>query len=87
MEILEALLAISTANRLADVSTRESKSPIKGDFEGSVTGTWVELNEYGLGIVAYNQKKYVTRRLGITSIPAGRPVQLTFANGVYYSNW
>jgi hypothetical protein len=87
MELLESLLEISTANRVAEISSRESGSPIKGDFEGSVTGTWVKLNDYGLGIVAYNQKQYVTRRLGITSIPAGRAVQLTFANGIYYSNW
>jgi hypothetical protein len=87
MELLESLLETSAANRVADISARESGTPIKGDFEGSVTGTWVELNSYGLGIVAYNQKQYTTRRLGVTSIPAGRAVQLTFANGIYYSNW
>ena len=58
-----------------------------GDFEGSVTGSWVGLDDSGAGLVRYNSKLYKTKRLGFTSIPAGTAVQLSFAAGIYYSQW
>lgn len=72
---------------MLDVERRESKPIIQGKFEGSVSATWVKLQDNGSGIVNYNQKEYVTRPIGFTSIPAGSNVLLTFANGVYYSSW
>jgi len=87
MEILEALLEENAAARVVEIERRESGSLVKGDFEGSVTGVWVELNELGLGVVSYNQKKYITRPLGFVSISAGQPIFLSYAAGVYYSSW
>lgn len=87
MAILETVVQIQAANRIADLENRESKELIKGDFEGSVTGTWVKLSASGAGIVKYNSKNYVTKPIGFTSISEGKPVLLSHANGVYYSQW
>ena len=84
---LADLLALSNANRFADLERREASSVVTGDFEGSVSGFWVRLDETGAGIVSYNDKEYVTKRLGFTSIPAGTAVELSFGNGAYYSKW
>jgi hypothetical protein len=87
MSNLNDLINISNINRLADVESRERGAQIKGDFEGSVSGYWVRLDETGAGIVLYNDKEYKTKRVGFTSIPAGTAVELSFGNGIYYSNW
>lgn len=87
MALMDDLYQSSVNNRLLEIQEREKKPMIKGDFEGSVTGTWVALNELGLGVVSYMDRLYLTRALGFTSISAGKPVQLTHANGVYYSSW
>ena len=85
---LQDLLALSSANRLVDLGRRESGQSIQGDFEGSVGATWVRLDdETGAGIVSYNDKEYVTQRVGFTSIPSGTAVELSFGNGVYFSKW
>ena len=84
---LNDLLALSDANRIEDLIRREQSNIITGDFEGSVGGSWVRLDETGAGIVNYNDKEYVTKRLGFTSLPAGASVELTFGNGIYYSKW
>ena len=81
------LLALSDSNRLIDLESKEKSVVVSGDFTGSVGGTWVRLDENGAGIVLYNDKEYVTRRLGFTSIPAGTAVELSFGNGIYYSKW
>jgi hypothetical protein len=87
MEMLEALLEENAAARVVEIERRETGPAIKGDFEGSVTGTWVKLNELGLGVVSYNQKEYITRPLGFMSIAAGQKIFLSYAAGVYYSSW
>jgi len=87
MSIQDDLRAISTANRFVDLEFRASDTSIAGDFVGSVTGNWVILGESGEGIVSYNDKQYVTKPIGINSIPAGTEVELSFANGVYYSKF
>ena len=84
---LQDLLALSESNRLLDLEQRESGQSITGDFEGSVGGAWVALDESGAGIVSYNNKQYVTKRIGFTSIPAGTAVELSFGNGMYFSKW
>ena len=57
------------------------------DFKGSVTGYWVRLDESGAGVVSYNNKEYVTKPIGFVSIPSGLEVELSYANGVYYSKY
>jgi hypothetical protein len=81
------LLSLSNLNRIEDLDRRETSRAITGDFEGSVGGSWVRLDENGAGIVSYNDKEYVTKRLGFTSIPSGTAVELSFGNGTYYSKW
>jgi hypothetical protein len=81
------LLVLSNINRVEDLERRELSQTITGDFEGSVAGSWVRLDENGAGIVNYNDKEYVTKRVGFTSIPAGTAVELSFGNGIYYSKW
>lgn len=83
---LNDLLQLSNAERLAELD-RRSQPAVSGDFVGSVNGTWVRLDETGAGVVLYNDKEYFTKRIGFTSIPAGTDVELSFANGVYYSKW
>jgi hypothetical protein len=84
---LSDLITLSNLNRLEDLERREKSNAVTGDFEGSVGGSWVRLDEDGAGIVSYNDKEYVTKRLGFTSIPAGTAVELSFGNGIYYSKW
>lgn len=87
MALLDTVLEISLANRVADLDRLDRKSVIQGDFEGSVTGTWERLAENGAGVVKYNGKSYTTKPIGFTSIQAGHEVELSFAKGVYYSKW
>lgn len=87
MALLNELLETSYANRVVDLERRETKDLIEGDFEGSVTGKWVKLDSTGAGVVEYKSKQYITQPLGFTSAPAGTMVELTFANGIYYSKW
>ena len=84
---LQDLLTLSNLNRIEDLERRGSSRTVTGDFEGSVAGSWVRLDENGAGIVSYNDKEYVTKRIGFTSIPAGTAVELSFGNGIYYSKW
>jgi hypothetical protein len=84
---ISALIQVSDANRIDTIQVRESGQLMAGDFEGSVTGIWIKLDESGAGIVAYGDKEYKTKRIGSASIPKGTSVELTFANGIYYSKW
>lgn len=85
--MIEKLKQISEANRLIDLERRASDVTIQGDFVGSVTGIWVKLGDRGEGVVSYNGKEYKTKAIGFVSIPAGTEVELSFANGVYYSKF
>ena len=87
MPLLESLLEESNANRIIDLERVEAGGRLKGDFEGSVAGIWVGLDESGAGIVSYNDKEYYVRRLGFTSISAGTVVELSFGDGTYYASW
>ena len=85
--MIENLKEISLANRVVDLERRASDTTIGGDFEGSVTGYWVRLGSMGEGVVSYNNKNYKTKTIGFVSIPKGTEVELSFANGVYYSKF
>jgi len=87
MAIIEEVQAILAADRISLLERRVDQELIKGDFEGSVTGSWVKLREDGAGIVRYNGKEYVTKPLGFVSISKGASVLLSHANGVYFSSW
>lgn len=85
--MLRSLIELSRANRFIELERRQKNVLIEGDFEGSVTGHWVKLGEMGEGIVSYNNKRYVTKPIGFISVPAGTEVELSFANGIYYSKY
>ena len=85
--LLDTLQQLSLANRIDDLQRVYEDQVVEGDFKGSVTGSWVELGSMGQGVVLYNNKKYITRPIGFLSIPAGTEVELSFANGVYYSKF
>ncbi len=85
--ILNTLINVSNANRIVDLEFRASDVTIQGDFVGSVTGKWVRLGNRGEGVVSYNNKQYSTKPIGFVSIPAGTEVELSYANGVYYSKF
>lgn len=87
MALLDSVLTTSQVNRMAELDRLSRKEIIRGDFEGSVTGSWVKLAENGAGIVTYNSKEYVTKPIGFTSIEKGHAVELSYARGVYYSKW
>lgn len=85
--MLDRLRELSLANRINTVQRLQSDVTISGDFEGSVTGYWVKLGDRGEGIVRYNNKEYITKPIGFISIPGGTEVELSFANGIYYSKF
>lgn len=85
--MINQLIEISNANRFLDLERRASDVTITGDFSGSVTGKWVRLGLRGEGIVSYNNKEYTTKPIGFTSVPSGKEVELSFANGIYYSKF
>ena len=85
--MLQSLIELSQANRFIELERRQKNVLIEGDFEGSVTGYWVKLGKMGEGIVSYNNKRYVTKPIGFISVPAGTEVELSFANGIYYSKY
>lgn len=86
--MINNLKEISLANRLNRLATlTEGTKQIKGDFEGSVTGYWVKIGDSGEGVVSYNNKEYTTKPIGFISIPKGTEVELSYANGIYYSKF
>ena len=87
MDLLSSLQEISVSERVVQLERLESNEVIPGDFVGSVKGTWVKLGSSGVGIVKYNDKEYKTKPLGLTSIKAGTEVELSHANGIYYSKY
>lgn len=88
MALYDDLIQTSIANRLVYLEDKETGGGVKGDFDGSVGGTWVRLDsDTGAGVVSYNDKEYFTKRIGFTSIPAGTSVELSFGDGIYYSKW
>lgn len=87
MALLDGLLEVSYANRVIDLERLGSEQVVEGDFRGSVAGKWVKLDQSGAGIVQYNSRLYTTKPIGFTSVPAGTAVEMTFANGIYYSKW
>ena len=87
MDLINNLKEISTAERIADVERRDRGYLIEGDFDGSVTGYWVRLDESGAGIVTFNNKEYVTETIGFVSVPKGTAIELSFADGTYYSKY
>ena len=87
MDLINSLKEISTAERIADVERRDKGYLIEGDFDGSVTGYWVRLDESGAGIVTFNNKEYVTETIGFVSVPKGTAIELSFADGTYFSKY
>ena len=87
MNLLDSLILTSNAQRIAEMELRVEGTTIRGDFEGSVVGYWVRLEQNGGGTVSYNNKQYLTKPIGITSLPAGTEVELSHANGVYFSKF
>ena len=87
MSLKVTLVKISYAERLYKLEQLAKGIVIEGDFEGSVTGYWVKLDENGAGIVSYKNKQYTTKPIGFTSLPAGSEVELSHANGIYYSKF
>ena len=87
MSLLTTLVEINNAERLESLNRRLDDTIIPGDFEGSVTGIWVKFADNGGGLVRYNNKEYMTKPLGNASIPPGTEVELSHANGVYFSKF
>ena len=87
MSILNQLIETSNTMRMLKLEFLEENIVVKGDFEGSVTGYWKKLAENGTGIVVFNKKEYATKPVGFTSLPAGTEVELSHANGTYYSKF
>lgn len=87
MNLLDQLTRLSDAERMIKMEFLDKGIVIQGDFEGSVTAYWNRLGTNGEGVVIYNQKEYVTKPIGFTSLPRGSEVELSHANGVYYSKF
>ena len=87
MALIDDTIKSSLAARVIELERREEGSAPTGDFEGSVTGYWQELDSNGVGIVQHKGKGYKTRPIGFASLPKGTEVELTYAKGVYYSKF
>jgi hypothetical protein len=87
MDLLSQTLNVNLAARVIELERREEGSRPRGDFEGSVTGYWSGLSDSGVGLVEYKGKIFKTRPIGFLSVPKGTEVELTHANGVYYSKF
>ena len=86
--MIDSLMELSNANRVFDLERRaDGQNGLRGDFEGSVTGFWEKLGPLGEGLVKYNSKTYITNPIGFVSIPKGTEVELSYANGIYYSKF
>ena len=85
--MIKELASYQTRQRVQELERRSEPGTIKGDFEGSVTGSWVELRDDAGGIVKYNDKEYVTVTIGFVSLPRGSTVEMSYANGIYYSKF
>lgn len=85
--MLNDIMSISRTNRILDLERISQGSVIEGDFDGSVTGFWEKLDADGAGVVKYKEKTYKTQIIGTASIPSGTAVELSHANGIYYSKY
>ncbi len=85
--LYETVAGIARAQRLVAQEAELTGTVYAADFEGTVTGTWVRLDDSGAGVVLYKGKEYTTVRLGITTLFKGSTVQLSYVKGTYYSNW
>ena len=87
MDALTLALELNNAERMVELERREAGVKVTGDFEGSVTGYWVRLDESGAGVVEYNGKYYKVKSLGFTSASKGTEVELSYAQGIYYAKF
>lgn len=87
MELENKLKQMAEAERVYALELRGNGSLRQPDFEGVVYGSWKGFNTLGAGLVLYKGKTYKTKPLGFTSIPVDTRVQLSYSEGVYYSNW
>ena len=87
MDLLSKVMEASKSNRVLQLEREMEGSYIRGDFEGSVTATWVKVGDVGEGIVSYRNKQYVTKPIGFVSLPRGTRVELSHSNGIYYSSF
>ena len=87
MELLDKTIQTSRTARVIELGRRAEGARPKGDFDGSVTGYWLELTDRGVGLVTYKGKEYKTKPIGFVSVARGTEVELTHANGTYYSKF
>jgi|TARA_B100000035_G_scaffold124371_2_gene105892 hypothetical protein len=87
MDFLEKMQEVAAAERIVEVEDRAKGAMARGDFEGSVLGYWERLDQTGVGIVTYKGKEYKTKPIGFHSTSKGTTVELTHANGIYFSKF
>ena len=87
MDIIERMMEVAKTERIVEVENRANGAQAQGDFDGSVTGYWERLDQTGVGIVTYKGKEYKTKPIGFTSTSKGTAVELTHANGIYFSKF
>lgn len=87
MDLLSDIMQVSRGNRVLNLENERQGGYISGDFEGSVTATWIKIGDFGEGIVSYRNKQYVTKSIGFVSLPRGTRVKLSHSNGIYYSSF
>lgn len=84
---LNKALLMYRNRRADDVAARLDGETIRGDFKGSVKGSWVRLDDGGAGVVLYKSKEYLVKTIGFTSLVKGATVQLTYSGGVYFASF
>jgi hypothetical protein len=83
--LVNDLMKTSEVERVALLEERDQFGI--GEFRGSVVGEWQGYDYDGAGLVKYQGKTYRSGNEGSKSIPKGRKVQLTYANGMYVASW
>ena len=86
------LLQITTdsqnTNRVLQLEERErSRKGIRGDWEGTKTGSWQSMNRDGTSVVKVEGKDYTCVTKAWTSIPKGQIVNVVASGGRYYASW
>lgn len=86
MSAIEDSMQEYLTRRAEEIEYRATHGSIRGDFEGTVRGSWQGLDSTGTSFVSYRGRTYPVVSIGFTTLWKNAPVELTFSNGIYYAS-
>ena len=78
---------LADTRRILDLERLSKNDPVPGDFEGTVTGSYLRKNDDGTVTVMYNSQEYVARPQSKYMAVKDDVVTLTFRAGIYLASW